>query len=410
MKREPRVAFFTDSFLEVNGVANTSRHLVAFAGRRALPLLCVHAGPETGKIEDGSVARLSLKRAAISFKLDTDLRFDLMMWRHAKLAVETARQFKADLVHVTGPSDIGQLGAYVARKLRLPLTISWHTNVHEYAGTRLRKLLSFLPNRIGDAMARFAERQALRATLQFYKLGRLLLAPNEELGERLERECGKPVFMMRRGVDTAMFSPLKRERRDGAFIIGYVGRLTPEKNVRLLARLEKGLLEAGKSDFRFLIVGAGSEREWLEKNMRRAEFTGVLKGEPLARAYAALDAFVFPSHTDAFGNVALEAQASGAPTIVSAHGGPKFIVRDGVSGVVANDENRFLEAILELMSQPELSLRMREAARQNALSYSWDSVFEQVYQAYAACLQGVETKQQATALIRPSIAGANARE
>ncbi len=388
MKAEPRVAFFTDSYLEVNGVAQTSRQFAAFTQRRSLPFLCVHAAPETGRIEDGSLTRLGLKRTNIGFRIESDQRFDMLWWRHAKSAIEAVRRFDADLIHITGPSDIGQLGAYVAHKLRLPAVLSWHTNLHEYAGKRLSNVTKFLPDNARAALAGFAENQSLRALFEFYKIGRVLLAPNEELGEMLERNCNRPIFIMRRGVDADLFAPAKRDRRDGVFTIGYVGRLSPEKNVRFLAELEKELMAAGRNDFRFVVVGAGGELAWLQQNMRRAEFTGVLKGGALARAYANFDLFVFPSQTDTFGNVVLEAQASGAPAIVSASGGPKFIVRDGVTGLIANSEREFLTATLALISQPEKLRQMREKARQMACEASWDRIFEQVYQAYHVGLRG----------------------
>jgi glycosyltransferase involved in cell wall biosynthesis len=387
MKAEARVAFFTDSFLEVNGVAHTSRQLAAFAQRRGIPFLAVHAAPETRKLEQGSLVRLGLERSRAGFALDADLRFDLLMWRHARLAIETVREFRAEAVHVTGPSDIGLLGLYVARRLGLPLVMSWHTNVHEYAGRRLGRITPFLPAPAREAIACFAERRALRAATMLYKQGRALLAPNEELGELLARACDRPVFMMRRGVDTELFSPRKRLRSDGVFTLGYVGRLTPEKNVRMLAAIERELLAAGFRDFRFVIAGAGSERAWLEQNLECAEFTGVLKGESLARVYANFDLFIFPSATDTFGNVVLEAMASGAPPIVMPHGGPRFIIRHGESGLVAGDAREFAAAVLALQSDPERRARMREAARRQAREASWDAVFEQVFAAYAAGLR-----------------------
>jgi phosphatidylinositol alpha 1,6-mannosyltransferase len=399
MRAEPRVAFFTDSYLEVNGVAQTSRQFAAFAKRRGLPMLCVHAGPRTEKIEDGSVMRLSLKRTSVGFKIESDQRFDLLMWRHAKRVMEKVREFNPDLIHLTGPSDIGQLGAYVASKLRLPAVISWHTNLHEYAGRRLNSITPFLPGFARAALVKLAERQSLRILLRFYKIGRVILAPNEELGEMLKRGCGSPVFLMRRGVDTAIFSPAKRDRRDGLFTLGYVGRLTPEKNVRFLAELEKELLASGREDFRFLIVGTGSELGWLEQNMRRAEFTGVLKGEALARAYANLDLFIFPSQTDTFGNVVLEAQASGIPAIVSANGGPKFIIRNGITGYIAGDRRDFFTATTDLMSQSEKLVKMREEARELALEESWDNIFEQVLRTYAFSLQNAAASRQLAARV-----------
>lgn len=387
MKAEPRIAFFTDSYLEVNGVAHTSRQLAAYAQRHERPFLCVHAGTETKVFTEGSLQRLMLKRTEIGFALDADLRFDLLMWRHAKLALRTVREFRPDVIHITGPSDIGLLGLYVARRLKLPIVMSWHTNVHEYAGQRLTQLLPFLPDVRQFSLAGSAQRLSLKLILLFYKFGKVFLAPNEELGELLRRKLNRPVFLMRRGVDTDLFSPVKRLRTDGPFTIGYVGRLTPEKDVRLLARLEKGLLSGGAKDFRFVIIGRGSEREWLEDQMQAAEFTGVLNGEALARAYADMDLFVFPSRTDTFGNVVLEAQASGVPAIVSDQGGPKFVICDGTSGLVAKNAREFLKATLSLMSQPELHRQMRETARQLACQTSWETVFEQVYHAYDVCLQ-----------------------
>jgi len=406
MRAEPRVACFTDSFLEVNGVAHTSRQFAAFTQRRGLPFLVVHAAPETRKVEEGSLTRLGLKRGRAGFRLDAELGFDLLLWRHAQRAIETVRAFNADAVHVTGPSDIGLLGAFVAHRLKLPLVVSWHTNLHEYVGRRLDKAARFFSDNARAALSRLAERQSLRAVKRFYKLGHVLLAPNEELAGMLERECNRPVVMMRRGVDTELFSPVKRARRDGLFTLGYVGRLTPEKNVRMLAEVEKRLFAAGFRDFRFVVVGAGSERAWLEQNLQCAEFTGVLKGEALARAYANFDLFLFPSTTDTFGNVVLEAMASGVPAIVSAHGGPRFIIEDGVSGIVAGRADQFADAVLALKSNPDRHAGMRDAARRLAREASWGAVFEQVYRAYAACLQQAEASRGFSS--RTPIATANA--
>lgn len=406
MKTELRIAFFTDSYTEVNGVAHTSRMLTEFAKRHQLPVLCVHAGEKIEQVQESSLQRLALPRTRFGFRLDADLRFDLLMMRHTRLALKTVRDFNPDVIHVTGPSDIGLLGVYVANKLKLPIVMSWHTNVHEYAKQRLEKLTPWLPTFLADtrrfSLAGSAERLSLKLTLLFYKLGKVFLAPNEELGKMLQRNTNRPVFMMRRGVDTNLFSPVKRERNDGLFTIGYVGRLTPEKNVRMLADLEKALLTAGIRDFRFVIVGTGSERVWLEQQMQAASFAGVLKGEALARAYANFDLFIFPSRTDTFGNVVLEAQASGVPAIVSDQGGPKFIIRDGKTGMVARSKSEFLSATLSLISQPELHAQMREAARELACRASWDNVFKQVWQAYELCVQRAAAEASVRQPLPPS--------
>lgn len=407
MRTEPRVAFFPDSFLEVNGVAHTSRQLVAYAQRRELPFLCLHGGPASEQKQTGSLTQLTLSRSRCGFRLDADFRYDLLFWRHLRQVLAAVRDFHADLVHITGPNDTGQLGAYVAWKLGLPLVISWHTNVHEYAGLRLRRLTPWLPSAARNGLAAWAEAQSLRGTLRFYQLGRLLLAPNEELCALLQRATDRPVRLMRRGVDTTLFSPLKRLRTDSLFRIGYVGRLTPEKNVRLLATLDQALRAAGIQDFRIVIVGEGSERKWLEQHMPSAEFTGVLRGEALARAYANLDLFVFPSATDAFGNVVLEAQAAGVPALVSSHGGPKFTLKAGESGLVAEQVEDFVKAVLYLHADRERLQQMRLAARQRALEFSWDNVFGEVYQAYAEALRPTPVR---TAIHEPQLAPVNLKE
>ena len=126
----------------------------------------------------------------------------------------------------------------------------------------------------------------------FYSIPRVVLAPNRELRGLMERGTGNPVFLMSRGVDTELFTPARR-RANKIVNIGYVGRLSAEKNVRLLHALEAEL-DAEGLDVRFTIVGDGSERDWLRRNMLRAEFTGVLRGPALAEAYAQMDIFAFP--------------------------------------------------------------------------------------------------------------------
>jgi glycosyltransferase involved in cell wall biosynthesis len=386
VNRWPRVAFFSDSFLEVNGVAHTSRCLAAVARKRGLPFLAVFGGNNTRHTREGLAESLELRRSAFSFRLDHDLRHDLLFWRHFPRALAAANAFQPDLVHITGPGDLGITGARVAYALRVPLVASWHTNLHEYAGRRLVRLLCYVPGRLRARLGDVAERLSWRGCVRFYKLARVLLAPNPELAERLNEGTGKPVFLMHRGVDTEFFSPAKRDAGDGPFRLGYVGRLSTEKNVRMLAEIERELAAAGAPAFEFLIVGEGAERAWLEQNVAHARFTGVLQGEPLAHAYASMDAFVFPSKTETFGNVVLEALASGVPALVSPRGGARFQVTHGVTGFVADSASDFARHVLSLMRSPELLRRAREAARLYACQASWERVLDEVLLAYGACL------------------------
>jgi glycosyltransferase involved in cell wall biosynthesis len=391
----PRVAYFPDAFHEINGVAHTSRHFEAFARRRNLPFLCVRAGPADGASKDGPVRTLELPRSALSFPVEKDLRFDLAYWRHLPRILADTRRFRPDIIHITGPSELGFIGAWIAHHLRVPLVASWHTNVHEYAATRSGWFTRFFGTG-GPRVGRRIESSALWATALYYKQARVLFAPNPELCALLERATGRPCYLMTRGVDTATFSPAHRDRRpnDRDFVLGFVGRLSIEKNVPLLATIEQQLRRQGADNFRLLIVGHGGEDAWLRERLVRAEFTGVLRGAELARAYANMDAFVFPSHTDTFGNVVLEALASGVPAIVTPDGGPARIVHDGETGFIRAD-NEFAATIEALAADPAVHAAMRERARQYALSASWDAVFESVYARYADVL-GATSKAAAS--------------
>jgi phosphatidylinositol alpha 1,6-mannosyltransferase len=376
----PRVAFFADSFHEVNGAALTCRAFAAYAKRRGYPFLSVRSGSNPGLRVDGEFRSLELRRGPMTIPIDRDLGFDPAFFRHRARVLTVLREFAPDLIHITSPGDLGILGAWCAYTLGLPMVASWHTNVHEFAARRLQRYA-------GSRVADVAERFILRRVLRFYRLARLTLAPNDELVALLGSATRKPAFLMTRGIDTTLFSQARRARTDGVFTMGFVGRLNAEKNVRFLLEIERTFLAAGAPPFRFLVVGDGAERSYLQSHLKHAEFPGVLRGEALASAYANMDLFVFPSRTDTFGNVILEAMASGVPAIVTAHGGPKFLVEHGVTGMIASDEPAFLSAALALQRDPERRAAMSAACTQRARQYSWERVFEaEVYESYRICL------------------------
>jgi len=390
----PRIAYFPDSFHEVNGVAHTSRNFVAYAQRHDLPFLCVRAGTRHNPIEHhGNLRSLELPRSEIAVGMEKDLAFDPLFWRHADTIEDELHRFRPDILHMTGPSELGIFAAYFAWKLHIPLAASWHTNVHEYAARRLAWLTNLMPGDLGIATGHGVEAGSLDITTRFYSRAKVLFAPNTELCDMLARATGRPCHLMQRGVDTTLFSPGHRTRpepkADEPFVIGYVGRLSIEKNVALLPLIERELREAGLK-VRFLIIGHGVDEQALRRELPNADFPGVLRGLQLSQACANMDLLVFPSHTDTFGNVVLEALASGVPAIVTPDGGPKYIVRDASSGepetgVVAEDSG-FAAAIAGILRHPQRLAAMRTAARTYALTCSWDAVFDRVYAAYEPAL------------------------
>jgi phosphatidylinositol alpha 1,6-mannosyltransferase len=384
----PRVAFFPDSFHEVNGVAHTSRHFEAFARRRKLPFLCVRAGDRAESLtKDGELWTLELPRGFLSVALEKDLSFDPAFLRHVPQVGDVLDEFNPTLIHITGPSELGVLGAMLAHHLGVPLAASWHTNVHEYLVRRSDWLLSRLPVNQSVTTAKRIQDLALATAGVLYSRALVTYAPNPELCAQLEQITHRPCFLMPRGVDAELFRPAKRKRdaADKEFVLGFVGRLSVEKNIALLVEIQQQLDGMGVAGYRFLIVGHGGDEAWLRQRLHRAEFTGVLRGEALSTAYANMDLFVFPSHTDTFGNVVLEALASGVPAVVTPDGGPKTIVRDGETGRIATDEG-FAGAIAAIMADRTTHKSMGKAARAYALTASWDSVFDGVYAGYATIL------------------------
>ena len=396
MNNPPRVAFFPDSYLEVNGAAMTCRRLVSYAETNNFPFLCVYADRQTGVRRQNSVTFLALKRSPVAFKLDETLAYDPLFQRHATRVLRELVVFQPDVIHITGINDLSIIGVYLGWKMQIPVIGSWHTNVHEFAGRRLAKMFDFLPRALNSKIAAFAERRILDGTTLFYKIPKVLLAPNQELIDLLSKRTGRRALLMSRGVDTDFFSPAKRTVSDGVFRIGFVGRLRPEKNVGLLAELERKLIAEGKTNYEFLIVGEGSEREFLEKNMRSVRVTGFLEGEKLAEAYAAMDVFVFPSETETFGNVVQEAHAAGVPAIVTDEGGPKFIVRHNETGFIAKNVEEFAAYTLDLMNDAGKLARMKQQARQFALSRSWNAVFEAVYRGYVETANIADAEKSGT--------------
>ena len=153
-----------------------------------------------------------------------------------------------------------------------------------YAERRSLPLLGFVPRRWRQRLARNIRECCFLATGRFYKIPRVLMAPNRELIELLEQATQRPCYLMSRGVDTELFHPRRRTRQPGPFTIGYVGRITVEKNVESLIEIERALMAAGICDYRFLVVGQGASEDLLRSNLQQADFTGVLQGEELAQA------------------------------------------------------------------------------------------------------------------------------
>ena len=383
----PRIAFCTDTFEEANGVATVSRAYVAYAKRHQLPFLLIRPGRESRTFTEGSITTVEVAKSALCVPLDMGLRFDLLIFRQAAWLREQLNAFNPDFVHITGPGDIGMVCARLSHTLRVPkppLVAGWHTNVHQYARMRADWFLKLLPKGAGEALGAKIEHVSFVLAARFYQSARLILAPNEEILDQLMRQTGKPGRLMLHGVDADLFTPRGKPLSD-VVTLGYAGRLTTEKNVRFLAELADGLPAEVSSRVRFLIVGDGSQRSWLERRLPASTvFTGMLRAEQLAQAYAQMEVFLFPSLSDTFGLVVLEAMASGVPVVSFKVRGPKSVVEDGEDGFAAATPADFVDGVKSLVLDADLRQRMSLAARATAVRQSWEMVFASVYEGYCA--------------------------
>ena len=203
----------------------------------------------------------------------------------------------------------------------------------------------------------------------------------------------KKVMFYSSGIDVGLFHPSKRngflKNRYGVseqeIKILYVGRVSREKNMPLLSEVYRKLVSE-KSGLRLIVVGNGPYLEEMKSSMKNlpVTFTGFLTGEDLAQAYASSDIFVFPSTTDTFGNVVLEAQASGLPVIVTDEGGPKENILPGKTGIIVpgQEKEAFVQAILRLVDDPKQLERMKLAAREHIEHRTFDAAFLKLWESY----------------------------
>jgi glycosyltransferase involved in cell wall biosynthesis len=262
-----------------------------------------------------------------------------------------------------------------ARLLGLEITGIYHTDFPQYV-----KCLT------QDEML---EQMTWRYMHWFYGQMRKIYVPSEYYRRHLAANGfdAAALQVLPRGVDMTRFNPAKRDPAfwsrfglNGAFKILYVGRVSREKNVHLLVDAYQNV-RATRQDVDLVIVGEGPELTELKQKMATPNivFTGFLKGEALARAYASADLFVFPSTSDTFGNVVLEAQASGLPAVVSTLGGPAEIVNRNGSGLAVDVRQpaALCEAIHELIQDEPRRREMGRRALQAASAHDWERVLEQ---------------------------------
>lgn len=360
-------AWFTDTLDDVNGVATTIRRMVA-------------AGAKAGKDLTVVVSRNELSIDNIPIKNFPPIgEFELPEYELQKLSfppilqmLDYVQREKFTEIIISTPGPVGLTALLAAKMLNLQTSGIYHTDFPQYI--RILTEDSFL------------ESVAWRYMHWFYGQLDTVYINSEEYRQSWIKHGLDPerLKILPRGLDTELFHPARREpaffekfgARNGDVRLLYVGRISREKDLDLLAAAYRRLRDE-QLRVQLFIVGHGPYSEAFTKSLPEAFFTGYLRGNELATAYASADIFVFPSTTDTFGNVILEAQACGLPVVVSDSGGPKELVEDKANGLItkSHDVEDFARAIRALVTDPALRERMGKSARHSVMDLSWPSAF-----------------------------------
>lgn len=381
-----RLALFTETFLpKIDGIVNTLCRLLEHLGARGHETVLF--APEGGP---GQFARTPVYGfPAARFALYPELKLASPFANVRPIL----QRFQPDLIHVLNPVSLGLAGVWYARTRCIPLVASYHTDVPGFA-------------------ARWGWGWANPLLWLFFRtlhnLANLNLAPSRFTQRELQAHNFKRVRVWGRGVDTALFHPARRsrewrERLSGgelrAPLLLYVGRLSVEKRVSWLRPLLDTL-----PDVRLALVGDGPARAALERLFADTPttFTGYLRGEALAAAYASADIFVFPAMNETLGNVVLEAMASGLPVVAPRSGGLLDHLTHGHNGLLfePHEPDDLAASVGQLVRYPEHARRLGAAGRVRAEARRWDVVLDGLIEEYLAVLQRHARSQRAQRMRR----------
>lgn len=369
-------AWFTDTLDDVNGVATTIRKMTLAgmsAGYDVTVMTCQSTVTDDGlphknftPVGDFELPEYELQRLAFPPVL--------------RVIEHLSRHNYSELI-ISTPGPIGLTALYAAKALGIRTVGIYHTDFPQYV--RILTDDSFMETLTWNFMHWFYSQLDI-------------VYVNSEDYRKCWIERGIPAEKLKilpRGLDTKLFNPSRRDRnfwtqrglRDGEIAMLYVGRVSKEKNLDTLVAATRKLAEWQLS-VRPVFVGDGPYLNEMKRLLPDAIFTGTLRGEELATAYASADFFAFPSTTDTFGNVVLEAQAAGLPVIVSDVGGPRDLVQPGKDGFItrALDATELAEAIRRLAGDPALRERLGATARTRVESRDWSEAFEKFWSASPA--------------------------
>ncbi|MEK7401118.1 MAG: glycosyltransferase family 1 protein [Gemmatimonadota bacterium] len=369
-----RVALFTDTFVpQMNGVARTLARL-----RSALSARGHHVKVFTTTSPDAPESDGVVRFPSVPFWAYREMRLARPRQREALKELE---RFQPDVVHAATPFGVGLSGRWAASALKIPIVTSYHTSFVQYA--RYYGLAALAGP--GTAFLRW-----------FHNGGRRTFVPTDAIAEELRRVGFRGLRLWSRGVDTEQFHPQFRGAAvrnalglaANGVVVSYVGRLAAEKGIDVAMRAMQTVV-AQRRGVGFALAGDGPDETRCRRMApTRTWFAGRLSDESLSAFYASSDIFVFPSTTDTFGNVLLEAMASGLAIVAADVPQSREVVgRDAGVFARAGDATEFAHAIASLVDDPNRLNRMREAALARARARGWEAVFDRLTGDYRSAIQ-----------------------
>jgi glycosyltransferase involved in cell wall biosynthesis len=368
-----RVAIVTETYPpEINGVAMTICRMVEGLRKRHIVQLVRprqdrnHTPKVEPTLEEVLVRGFPIPRyPGLQLGLPAKQRL-LKLWEKQR----------PDVVHLVTEGPLGSSALAAARKLGIPVSSDFHTNFHSYSehygfGWLYKSVAAYLRN--------------------LHNRTDTTLVPTQELYETLAQDGYHNLRVVARGVDTTLFHPNKRTDKlrlrwgavaDDCQVVMYVGRISPEKNLQLVFRAFNAMQTANQN-LKLVLVGDGPVRAELQRQHPECIFAGMRTGEDLAAHYASADIFLFPSMTETYGNVTVEAMASGLGVVAYRYAAAAQHIVHGKSGLYAEfgNEEEFMQQACRLASDPSLTERIRWHAHQSMLKLDWQNIVDEFDQA-----------------------------
>ena len=367
--RKLRIAFFSDMLIRnYDGCMRTVFHILD----RIPDSVEIKFFTGKGAVEGLDRPFVGVPEVKIPFNTDYNMALPSIVSDNLYKELDA---FNPDVVHVTTPSRLGQFALRYAQRIQIPVTSIYHTHFLSYMDYYFDKARFLMP---------LAKKFVSRQTQQFYNACSTVLVPTQEMQQELS-SIGVRQDKMKiwpRGLDHDIFNATKRDVVGLQKLTGntkpnllFASRLVWEKNLKTLVNIYKEIKKEGNA-YNLLIVGDGNAAEELKKQMPDAIFLGKKPQDELAMIYASSEVFVFPSVSETYGNVVVEAMSCGLPCVVANGGGSKSFVTNGVNGYAVSpyDAAAYMEKIKVLIDYKRHTEAVRQAGIQYTAHLSWDPV------------------------------------